>query len=123
MIVIKSPGKFFLEILMKFFLVLFLSCPMVWAQNLTPDEQRALLKEVRDLKERVNTLEKKQSGQGFKETDYSSKTTAAQAAPATASQEPQMTEAQRKEIMETMEKYKKAQAEQTKALKELEDEE
>ncbi|MFL5784412.1 MAG: hypothetical protein ACJ76H_07390 [Bacteriovoracaceae bacterium] len=108
---------------MKFFLILLIACPTVWAQNLTPDEQRALLREVRDLKERVNALEKKQSGQGFRETDYSSKTTAAQTAPATASQEPQMTEAQRKEIMETMEKYKKAQAEQTKALKEIEDEE
>jgi lipoate-protein ligase A len=108
---------------MKLILIFLLACPAVWAQNLTPEEQRALLKEVRDLKDRVNTLEKKDSGQGFKETDYSSKTTAATASPTSVSQEPSMTEEQRKEIMDTVEKYKKKQAEQEKVLKELEDEE
>jgi hypothetical protein len=106
---------------MKLILLILIACPLAWSQNLTPDEQRALLKEVQSLKERVNQLEKKNSGQGFKSTDYSSQTT--ERTSVNAPQEPAMTPEQRKEIMETMEKYKKAQIEQEKALKELEDEE
>ncbi len=108
---------------MKLILILFLVCPITWAQNLSPDEQKVLLKEVQSLKERVNQLEKKDSGQGFKSTDYSSKTTEATTVQSKSQQEPAMTPEQRKEIMETMEKYKKAQLDQQKALKELEDEE
>lgn len=105
------------------FLALFLLAPYVGAQNLTPEEQKQLLREVQDLKGRVNQLENKDSGQGFKTTDYNEKTTAASPSASGASSEPSMTEEQRKEIMETVEKYKKAQVEQEKALKELEDEE
>lgn len=108
---------------MKLILIVLLTCPLTFAQNLSPDEQRALLKEVQSLKERVNQLEKKDSGQGFKSTDYSSKTTETTTVKSNSPQEPAMTPEQRKEIMETVEKYKKAQVEQEKALKELEDEE
>jgi predicted Fe-S protein YdhL (DUF1289 family) len=108
---------------MKLILMIFLICPFAFAQDLSPDEQRALLKEVQSLKERVNQLEKKDSGQGFKSTDYSSKTTETKTLKSNSPQEPAMTPEQRKEIMETVEKYKKAQVEQEKALKELEDEE
>ncbi len=105
---------------MKYFLMTaLLYCPLTWSQDLTPDQQRALLKEVQALKERVNKLENKNSGSGFKSTDYQSKTTENTSAPAA----PAMTDAQRKEVMETVEKYKKAQIEQEKVLKELEDEE
>jgi lipoate-protein ligase A len=107
---------------MKLIIILLVLSFSAHAQNLTADEQRALLKEVQSLKERVNQLEKKNSGQGFRSTDYNSKTTESTSAKS-GSQEPTMTPEQRKEIMETMEKYKKAQAEQEKALKELEDEE
>lgn len=107
---------------MKLILIALLLTPLARAQNLTPDEQRQLLKEVQGLKERVNQLENKDSGQGFKTTDYKEKTTEA-TAPAGAPQGPAMTEEQRTEIMATIEKYKKAQIEQEKALKELEDEE
>ena len=108
---------------MKLILMLFLVCPLAYSQNLSPDEQRALLKEVQGLKERVNQLEKKDSGQGFKSTDYSSKTTEASTIKSNSPEEPAMTPEQRKEVMETMEKYKKSQLDQQKALKELEDEE
>ncbi len=108
---------------MKLILLLALICPLSFAQDLSPDEQRALLKEVQSLKERVNQLEKKDSGKGFKSTDYSSKTTETTSVKTNSPQEPAMTPEQRKEIMETIEKYKKAQLEQEKALKELEDEE
>lgn len=108
---------------MKMILMIFLICPLSFAQDLSPDEQRALLKEVQSLKERVNQLEKKDSGQGFKSTDYSSKTTETTSVKSSSQPEPSMTPEQRKEIMEAMEKYKKAQVEQEKALKELEDEE
>lgn len=108
---------------MKALLILLLLSPFVRAQDLTPEEQRRLLREVQDLKGRVNQLENKDSGQGFKSTDYQEKTTASTTPAGSASQEPAMTEEQRKEIMETVEKYKKAQAEQEKVLKELEDEE
>lgn len=101
--------------------LLFLSS-YVGAQNLTPEEQKQLLREVQDLKGRVNQLENKDSGQGFKTTDYNEKTTAASPS-SSAPAEPQMTEEQRAEIMATIDKYKKAQVEQEKALKELEDEE
>jgi hypothetical protein len=105
---------------MKFFLMTaLLFCPLSWSQDMTPDQQRALLQEVQTLKERVNELEKKDAGSGFKSTDYHSKTTENTGAPAG----PAMTDEQRKELMETMEKYKKAQIEQEKALKELENEE
>lgn len=108
---------------MKLAFLIFLLLPLARAQSLSPDEQRALLNEVKALKERVNQLETKDSGQGFRSTDYQDKTTS-QTSPGTASsQEPSMTEEQRKEIMDTLEKYKKAQAEQEKYLKELEDEE
>lgn len=108
---------------MKYFLIMsLLYCPFSWSQDLTPDQQKALLKEVQNLKERVNKLEKKDSGSGFKSTDYNSKTTENTSGPA-ASSAPAMTDEQRKEILETVGKYKKAQIEQEKALKELEDEE
>lgn len=108
---------------MKIFLIsALLYCPLTWSQNLSPEEQKTLLNEVKALKERVNKLEKKDSGTGFKTTDYKSATTENTASPAAASG-PAMTDEQRKEIMDTVEKYKKAQIEQEKALKELEDEE
>lgn len=106
---------------MNIFLIILLASPFAIAQNLSPEEQRQLLQEVKTLKERVNNLEQKDSGSGFRSTDFGSKTTET-AAPA-GTQMPTMTDEQRKEIMETVEKYKKAQAEQEKALKELEDEE
>lgn len=101
---------------MKFILLILLACPFSWAQD-----NAALMREINKLKARVDVLEKKDSGQGFKSTDYSSKTT--ESTGPTASETPAMTEEQRKEIMATMEKYKKTQVEQEKALKELEDEE
>ncbi len=108
---------------MKFFLMIALLCsPLSWSQDLSPEQQKALLNEVQALKERVNKLEKKDSGSGFKSTDYNSKTTENTAGP-TSSSGPAMTDEQRKEILETVDKYKKAQIEQEKALKELEDEE
>ena len=108
---------------MKYFLLTaLLCCPLTWAQNLSPDEQKNLLNEVKALKERVNKLEKKDSGSGFKTTDYKSATTE-DTGPKPSASEPAMSAEQRTEIMETMEKYKKAQVESEKALKELEDEE
>lgn len=108
---------------MKYFLIIaLLYCPLSIANDLTPEQQKALLKEVQVLKDRVNKLEKKDSGSGFKSTDYNSKTTENTTGPA-ASSGPAMTDEQRKEIMDTVDKYKKAQIEQEKALKELEDEE
>lgn len=104
-------------------LLLFILSPILNAQSLTPEEQKQLLKEVQGLKERVNQLENKDSGQGFKSTDYKEKTTESTAPASAGSSEPTMTEEQRKEITATIEKYKKAQADQEKALKELEDEE
>lgn len=101
---------------MKFILIFFLSCPLSWAQD-----NAELMREINKLKARVNELEKKDSGQGFKSTDYSSKTT--EGTGPSSPETPAMTEEQRKEIMATVEKYKKAQIEQEKALKELEDEE
>lgn len=101
---------------MKLILIVLLACPFSWAQD-----QAAMMKEINRLKERVDRLEKKDSGSGFKSTDYSSQTT--ESTGPTASDTPSMTEEQRKEIMATVEKYKKAQGEQEKALKELEDEE
>ncbi len=107
---------------MKFFLITaLLYCPLSWSQNLTPEQQKTLLNDVQALKERVNKLENKDSGGGFKSTDYNSKTTENTTTPAAPSG-PAMTNDQRKEIMETVEKYKKSQIEQEKALKELEDE-
>ncbi len=105
---------------MKLILMVFLIFPFAYSQNLSPEEQRVLLKEVQSLKERVKQLEKKDSGQGFKSTDYSSKTTESAILKTNSPQT--MTPEQEKEIMETVEKYKKAQIEQEKALKELEDE-
>ena len=102
---------------MKLMLIFLLTIPMSWAQD-----NAAVMKELNRLKARVEELEKKDSGKGFKSTDYDSKTTE-NTGPAAAQETPQMTEEQRKEIMATVEKYKKAQAEQEKALKELEDEE
>lgn len=101
---------------MKFMLIVLLATPLSWGQD-----NAALVREINKLKARVDELEKKDSGQGFKSTDYSSKTTES-TGPSSASETPTMTEEQRKEIMATVEKYKKAQAEQEKALKELEDE-
>ena len=105
------------------FFALCLISSYLGAQNLGPEDQRKLLLEVQDLKGRVNQLENKDSTQGFKTTDYNEKTTAASPSSPGAAAEPQMTEDQRNEIMATIDKYKKAQAEQEKALKELEDEE
>lgn len=106
---------------MKYLFLLLLSMPFSFAQNLSPEEQRKLLQEVQSLKERVNKLEKNDPNPGgLKSTDYQSKTTESVA---TTPAGPEMTAEQRKEIMETMEKYKKAQLDQQKALKELEDEE
>lgn len=102
---------------MKFIMLILLVCPVTWAQD-----NATLMKEINKLKSRVDQLEKKDSGQGFKSTDYSSKTTES-TGPSSASETPAMSEEQRKEIMATMEKYKKSQGEQEKALKELEDEE
>ncbi len=102
---------------MKIVFFILMMTPFSYAQNLTPEEQRKLLNEVQSLKERVNKLEKNESP-GLKTTDYNAKTTES-SAPAG----PAMTAEQKKEITETMEKYKKAQIEQEKALKELEDEE
>lgn len=102
---------------MKLILIALLACPFVWAED-----NAEVMKELNRLKSRVEELEKKDSGKGFKSTDYSSKTTES-TAPSTGSETPQMTEEQRKEIMATVEKYKKAQAEQEKALKELENDE
>ncbi len=106
---------------MKILLLLIFCFPFARAQNLTPEEQKNLLKEVQALKERVNKLEKTDSGSGLKTTDYNAKTT--EASPTAAPAGPEMSAEQRKEVMETMEKYKKAQLDQQKALKELEDEE
>lgn len=107
---------------MKLLLLMILTCPLVQAQNLSADEQRALLNEVQSLKERVSKLEKKNTGQGFKSTDYNARTTVG--APLKAGpQEPRLTPEQRKEVMETLEKYKKAQIEQERVLQELENEE
>ena len=111
------------ELIMKYFLITaLLYCPFVWSEELTPEQQKALLNEVQTLKERVNKLEKKDSGTGFKTTDYKS-TTTEDTGLKPSSSEPAMSAEQRAEIMETMEKYKKAQVESEKAMKELEDEE
>ncbi len=104
-------------------LVVLLALPTAWSQNLSPEEQRQLLQEVKSLKERVNGLENKDdSAGGFKSTDYESKTTEGSASPSQPAA-PSMSGEQRREIMETVQKYKDAQAEQEKALEELEDEE
>ncbi len=102
---------------MKLILITLLVCPFVWAED-----NAEVMKELNRLKSRVEELERKDSGKGFKSTDYSSKTTE-NTTPSGGAETPQMTEEQRKEIMETVEKYKKAQAEQEKALKELENDE
>ncbi len=103
---------------MKFILIILLACPLSWAQD-----NATLMKEINKLKARVDELEKKDSGKGFRSTDYSSKTTESTSSSSSSPETPTMTEEQRKEIMATVEKYKKSQAEQEKALKELEDEE
>ncbi len=111
---------------MKYFLMTTLiyyslSSPLSWSQDLTPEQQKALLNEVQALKERVNKIEKKDSGSGFKTTDYKSNTTEDNSLKPS-SGEPAMTAEQRAEILKTMEQYKKAQAESEKALKELDEE-
>ncbi len=108
---------------MKYLLVMLLTLPTAWSQDLSPEEQRQLLQEVKSLKERVNSLENKDdSASGFKSTDYESKTTEGTASPSQPAA-PAMSDEQRREIMETVQKYKDAQVEQEKALKELEVEE
>lgn len=103
---------------MKFLLFVLLACPFSWAED---QDKAAMMKELNRLKGRVEELEKKGTGHGFKSTDYESKTT--ESTGPSKNEAPAMTEEQRKEIQETVEKYKKAQIEQEKVLKELEDEE
>ncbi|MES2527880.1 MAG: hypothetical protein V4598_12380 [Bdellovibrionota bacterium] len=107
---------------MKYFLITALLYSSVsWSQDLTPEQQKALLNEVQGLKDRVNKLEKKDSGTGFKTTDYKSSTTEDNTLKPS-SGEPAMTAEQRAEILKTVEQYKKAQAESEQALKELDEE-
>lgn len=103
---------------MKFLLIALLACPFSWAED---QDKAAMMKELNKLRDRVEELEKKGSGQGFKSTDYGAKTT--ESSGPSKSETPAMTEEQRKEVQATIEKYKKAQIEQEKVLKELEDEE
>lgn len=107
---------------MKILIFFILISSPSFSQNLSPEEQRALLQDVKVLKERVKELENKNSGGGFRTTDYQEKTTETVSSPSQKSTEPAMTEEQRKEVLATLERYKKAQEEQQKYLQELEDE-
>ncbi len=97
----------------------------VFAQNLSPAEQKQLLSDVKELKNKVNKLEAEKSPKGLKTIDYRGGTTeastnaAAPSAPAT----PSLTPEQTQEFMQVLQKAKAQQEAQNKALQELENEE
>jgi hypothetical protein len=93
-----------------------------WSQNLSADEQKQLLNDVKELKNKVNKLESEKSQKGLKTIDYQNSTTESTSA-ASGPTAPEITPEQSKEIMDTLQRAKAQQEAQAKALKELEDEE
>ena len=96
-----------------------------FAQNLSAEEQRQLLNDVKELKNKVNKLESEKAGKGLKTIDYKGGTTeaAASAAPSTTPAAPSLTPEQTKEYMQILQKAKAQQEAQAKALEELDNEE
>lgn len=108
-----------------FFALMFLMSAQTFAQNLSPAEQRQLLNDVKELKNKVNKLEAEKSNSpksGLKTIDYQNGTTE-KASSATAPAAPSLTPEQTKEFMQTLQKAKAQQEAQAKALEELENEE
>ena len=104
-------------------MLLILTSSYAKAQNLTQEEQRALLKDVRDLKAKVQKLESGNAQKGLKTVDFKGSTTENTNPHPSAPTSPSLTPEQTKVLMETLQKAKLHQAEQEKALKELENEE
>ena len=108
---------------MKYFLLCsLLTAASSFAQNLTPEEQRKLLNDVKDLKAKVQKLESGKTQKGLKTVDYEGGTTET-ATQASSPAAPSLTPEQTRQMMEVLQKAKAHQAEQEKALRELENEE
>ena len=105
-------------------LLLVVTAP-IFAQNLSAEEQRQLLNDVKELKNKVNKLEAEKASKGLKTIDYKGGTTEAATtqAPSSAPAAPSLTPEQTKEFMEVLKKAKAQQEAQAKALEELENEE
>jgi hypothetical protein len=111
---------------MKFILALFLLITgSVFAQDLSPEEQKQLLNDVKELKNKVNKLEAEKSPKGLKTIDYKGGTTeaATNAAAPSAPAAPSLTPEQTQEFMQVLQKAKAQQEAQNKALQEIENEE
>jgi hypothetical protein len=111
---------------MKYVLTLILLMTgAAFAQNLSPEEQKQLLIDVKELKNKVNKLEAEKSPKGLKTIDYKGGTTEAStnAAAPSKSTTPSLTPEQTQEFMQVLQKAKAQQEAQNKALQELENEE
>lgn len=96
-----------------------------FAQNLSTEEQRILLEDVKMLKDKVQKLEGEKSGSsggGLKTTDYHSQTTSVSAVPA-AEATPAISPEQMQELMKTLNHAKSQNDEKNKILKELDEDE
>ena len=107
---------------MKYLFWFALLSSSTFAQNLSPEEQRILLNDVKELKAKVQKLESGKTQKGLKTVDYAGGTTETASGPASPAT-PSLTPEQTRLLMETLTKAKGHQAEQEKALKELENEE
>jgi hypothetical protein len=105
-------------------IVMFLIAGNSFAQNLSPAEQRQLLNDVKELKNKVHKLEaeKSNSNKGLKTIDYNGGTTE-RTNSSTTPAAPTLSSEQTQELMHTLQKAKAHQEAQIKALEDLENEE
>lgn len=108
-------------------LVVFPAVFPTFAQNLSPEEQKKLLEDVKMLKDKVQKLESEKGssgGSGLKTTDYQSQTTSpSNQQNANTVQAPAVSPEQMKELMETLNHVKAKNEEKNKALQELDENE
>lgn len=90
----------------------------LWAQELTPEQQRQLLKDVQALKAKVNALEGK-SASGLKKVNYENETSETKS---TTSTGPSLSTEEQKKIMDEIGALKVKQEEAQKMLDELDQE-
>jgi hypothetical protein len=115
---------------MKTFFMLILLMSSAFAENLTPEQQKQMLEDMRVMKERLDHLEKNKSApaapSGLKTTNYQDATTETKTSPIAGSgvdeTSPELSAEQSKKLMEDVANLKKNQAESQKVLDEMENE-
>ncbi len=96
------------------------------AQNLSPEEQRQLLNDVKEMKEKVNKLEgQKSAPTGLKRVNYENETSEKKEDTSTSGAAPSasLSEADSKKLQEELEIIKRKQAESQKILDQMDKDE